>query len=141
MKLKPTSAIEYEIIEAGVYGATVDSVTPKDPNPNFDDSKPQLQFVFEVTDGTVPVGTQVYAWTGQTYGERSKLRPWLAILMPDFDPEVDELDTDDLIGKSCRIVVTVKKGTDGRERNRVGEVLPLERQRRAAAAQKVEVPF
>lgn len=143
VKLQPSAATQYEVIEPGVYGATIDVVTPKDPNPRFEDSRPQLEFIFLVTDEGFE-DAKVFGWTGQTFGPKSKLRPWLAVLMPTFDPDKDQLDTDDLIGKMCRIVVTLKKGEDGIERNRVGEVLPLETRRRGSAAPAKEaepVPF
>lgn len=138
MKLAPST--QYDILDPGVYAATIDSVTPEDPNPNFEDSKPQLKFIF-LTEGDA----KVFAWTGQTYGPKSKLRPWLAVLLPDFDPGEDSLETDDLVGKACRIVVTTKKGTDGMERNRVSEILPLEQKRRqgapSAQPKQEPVPF
>lgn len=133
VKLQPT---EYDLIEANVYAAVVDSVTPEDANPRFEDARPQLKFIFKVSD-PVWLGdsdedeAKVFAWTGQTFGSKSKLRPWLAVLLPDFNPDKDELDTDDLVGKRCKIVVTVKKGDDGKERNRVTELLPLEPRKRA----------
>lgn len=136
MKLQPSA---YELIEAGVYPAVVDSVTPEDANPRFEDSRPQLKFIFLTTDEE-GADAKVFAWTGQTYGPKSKLRPWLAVLVPDFDPDRDELETDDLVGKRCRIVVTVKKGEDGQERNRVTDLMPLESRKRGAA-QPATVPF
>ena len=143
MKLQPSTS-SYEVIEPGVYGAVIDSVTPEDPNPRFEDSRPQLKFIFLVTDEGVE-DAKVFAWTGQTYGPKSKLRPWLKSLLPEFDPDRDELDTDDLVGKQCRIVVTLKKGEDNVERNRVGEVLPLEQRRRAAVQpqriDRADIPF
>lgn len=143
MKLQPSTSADYEIVDPGIYPATIDAVTPKDPNPRFDDAKPQLEIVW-LLDNMQP-DVKVFSWTGQTYGPKSKLRPWLAILMPDFDPDKDELDTDDLIGKSARIVVTVKEDGQGRERNRVTDVMPLEQRRRAAAqppkAEAPAIPF
>jgi len=136
VKLQPS---EYEVIEAGVYQAVVDSVTPEDPNPRFEDSRPQLKFIFEITEGEYQ-GSKVFAWTGQTFGSQSKLRPWLAVFLPTFNPDRDELDTDDLVDAACRIVVTIKKSEDGRERNRVTEVLPLEARRRERPAAREPVP-
>jgi hypothetical protein len=137
VKLQPTTT-QYDVIEAGVYAAVIDSVTPEDPNPRFEDARPQLKFIFQVTDPDA-ADAKVFAWTGQTFGPKSKLRPWLASLIPDFDPDHDELDTDELVGKRCRIVVTLKKGEDNIERNRVGEVLPAEQRRRGQPAQPVQV--
>src|SRR5262245_41841233 len=97
VKLQPTTST-YDVIEAGMYAAVIDSVTPEDANPRFDDSRPQLKFIFKVTDPEED-GAKIFAWTGQTYGPKSKLRPWLAALMPDFDPDQDELETDELVGK------------------------------------------
>lgn len=139
MKLQP-SATQYDVIEPGMYSAAIDSVTPEDPNPRFEDSRPQLKFIFAVTDADA-ADAKVFAWTGQTFGPKSKLRPWLAALMPDFNPDTDELDTEDLVGKRCRIVVTLKKGEDNVERNRVAEVLPAEARRRGQVKEREEVPF
>jgi len=129
VKLQPS---EFEVIEAGVYLAVVDSVTAEDPNPRFEDSRPQLKFIFEITEGDYQA-SKVFAWTGQTFGSKSKLRPWLSVLLPGFNPDRDELDTDDLVEKPCRIVVSIKAGEDGKQRNRVTEVLPLETRRRGQA--------
>jgi hypothetical protein len=136
VKLQPGGS--YDLIEAGVYELEIESVTPEDPNPRFEDARPQLKFIFWASD---PVWVsdsdaeraKVFSWTGQTYGPSSKLRPWLAVLMPDFNPDKDELDTDDLVGLTCRGVVTLKKNEAGKEQNRVTEVLPLEQRRRPAA--------
>lgn len=138
MKLQPSSTADFEIVDPGIYPATIDAVTPKDPNPKFDDAKPQLEIVWLLDDHD---DIKIFSWTGQTYGPKSKLRPWLKVLMPDFDPDTDELDTDDLIGKSARIVVTIKEDTQGRERNRVTDVMALEpRGRRSAQPQKAAEP-
>ena len=140
MKLQPSGT--YELIDAGVYEAEIDSVTPEDPNDRFEDPKPQLKFIF-LCDLGDEEEHKVFTWTGQTYGPQSKLRPWLAVLMPDFDPDKDVLETDDLVGLKCRAVVTRKKNKEGREVNRVAEVLPLEQKRtaRASAPKQESVPF
>lgn len=145
VKLQPGGT--YDLIEAGVYEMVVDSVTPEDANPRFEDARPQLKFIFLARD---PVwvsdsdadDAKVFTWTGQTYGPKSKLRPWLAVLMPDFDPDKDELDTDDLVGRRCRGVVTLKKNEAGKEQNRVTDLMPLEQRRRPASEPaRASVPF
>lgn len=140
MKLQPSGT--YELIDAGVYESEIDSVTPEDANERFDDAKPQLKFIF-LCDTGEDEPSKVFTWTGQTYGPQSKLRPWLAVLLPDFDPDKDALETDDLVGLKCRAVVTRKKNKEGREVNRVAEVLPLEPRKRgqpAAAGRVVDTP-
>lgn len=135
MKLQPTS--QFDPLEPGMYLASVESITAE--KSQFEDGSDQLKWIFNVQGEDpatgAPADFKVFAWSGQTYGVKSKtLRPWaVALLGPGWNPDTDGLDTDLLVGKACRIVVINKIGNDGKERNRVNAVMPVETRRRQQA--------
>lgn len=105
----------------GVYPAVVDSV-------DEDDGKfgPQLKFVFKITEGKYADQT-VWGWCGQSLTPKSKLTTWLPALLPGISVGKGfELDPADLEGKTCKLVLGVKAGDDGIERNTIESLLPLE---------------
>lgn len=105
----------------GVYPAVVDSV-------DEDDGKfgPQLKFIFKITDGKYADQT-VWGWCGQSLTPKSKLTSWLPALLPDVQVGKGfELDPEDLVGRACKLVLGVKAGDDGIERNTIESLLPIE---------------
>lgn len=125
MKIKQTV---YEVLDTGTYPATVSAI-------DADEGKfgAQLKWSFRLEDGS----TQM-AWTSQSYSNKSKLCAWTrAILGEPPDP----LDTDDLIGRPCRLSLVVKTRDDGTEFNRVDSVLaPKAGQKRRPAPEPEAEP-
>jgi hypothetical protein len=100
----------YTVLETGVYPATVESI--EETSGQFG---PQLKVKFDLGGDN-----HISAWASQALGEKSKLGKWTRAILGNI-PET--LDTASLIGKPCRLSVTVKTRDDGTEYNRVDEVL------------------
>ena len=121
---------EFETLETGAYAATVASITQIESQ--FKDQRtgqPQQQFQwdFDLVDG----GSQ-RGWTGITMSSRSNFGKWVRAIMGEIP---DTLDTDDLIGKPCRLSIVVKTRDDGTEYNKIDNVL-APRQGQVAAKRK-----
>ena len=104
---------ERVVLEAGTYPATVRKIEIAEGKYGT-----QLQWDFEIVGADADTGQQ-RAWSSMTMTEKNKTGRWVAAILGSV-PE--ELDTDDLWGKPCRISLTVKTGADGTEFNRVDEV-------------------
>jgi len=104
----------FESIPMGEYPATVTAVTATEGKYG-----PELQFDFVLNN---PTRTELRAWTGTTLSSKSKLGRWVQAILGGL-PKT--LDTDELLGKQCTLVVLVKpRGSDGEVYNRVNDVLP-----------------
>ena len=107
MKIEKTV---YETLETGTYAATVKSITLTEGQ-----FGPQLEWQFALEgDNTMK------AWCSKSYSAKSKLTRWAAALLGQA-PEI--LDTDDMIGKPCRLSILLKAREDGSEFNKVDEIL------------------
>lgn len=102
----------YELVDTGTYTARLIEVTPE--NGQYG---PQLKLRFRLESGAI-----LTAWASATLSERTKLGSWTRAVLG-YLP--DELDTDALIDRECRLSVVVKTREDGSEYNKVDEVLPL----------------
>jgi len=105
----------YELLDVGTYGATVQSV--EQATGQYGD---QAKMTFGLDDSDAVLT----AWASAKYGPNTKLGRWASAILGGM---ADELDTDMLIGKPCRLVVTVKAKDDGTQYNKVDEVLPPKR--------------
>lgn len=123
---------EYTVLETGTYAATVASVTPA--TGQFGE---QLQWEFKLEDGS-----SQRAWCSTSLTPKSKLFAWTKALLGEVP---DLLDTDDLIGKPCRLSLLAKTKEDGSEFNKVDAVLVPragQRARPLPLPQEVEaIPF
>ncbi len=125
MKLNQTI---YEILDTGTYTATVSAI-------DADEGQfgPQLKWLFKLEDGS----TQT-AWTSQSYSNKSKLFAWTRAILGETP---DPLDTDDLIGRPCRLSIVIKTRDDGTEYNKVDNVLaPKAAQKRRPAPEPEAEP-
>lgn len=107
----------YEVLEAGEYGATVSQIETADGQYG-----PQLKWQFSLEGDR-----RLSAWTSQTFSAKSKLWKWTAAALGRDIPRGYTLDTDFLIGRPVRVIVTVTPGRDGEDYNRIGDVLPPRR--------------
>ena len=130
MKIQKT---EYVTLDAGTYTATVASVVPAEGQ-----FGPQLEWQFQIEDGTT-----FKSWCSQSLSPKSKLYSWARALLGGEVPET--LDTDDLIGKPCRISLLLRPRDDGTEYNKVDAVLapkPGQKARPMPEPEAVEeIPF
>ena len=107
MKIEKTV---YEVLETGTYTATVKSVAMVEGQ-----FGPQLEWQFAL-DGD----NTMKAWCSKNYSAKSKLTRWAAALLGQA-PET--LDTDDLIGKPCRLSILLKVRDDKSEYNKIEDIL------------------
>lgn len=134
---QPASSVE--VWDAGVYpGKVAEMVEESAEGSKY--GKPRLKWVIRVTD---PEGeTQdLWYWTNCTLSKHAAatFRPFVQAIAPetDVDDPDAEVDTDDLIGKRCQVVVgiNVEKG-----RNTVEKVLPPATRKVARAVEREAVP-
>jgi hypothetical protein len=118
-----TKRAEPEVVPDDVYPARLEQMIDM-PNGQFG---PALRWVFTITKGEFE-GQTVSGLTQADWVPGQKLDKWMTAL--GVSPELatdDEYDTEDLIGRKCRIVVEVKmsgKGKNQAERANVKNVLP-----------------
>jgi hypothetical protein len=109
--------------------------------------KPALKFSFEIIDDGDYDGTyigEVVTAKAVIYPKlspKAKLRQWAEMLLGHTLGEGEVLDTDQLIGKVCRMLTVTNRvnGTDGktREYTNVDKLLPPKAQRSAPAREPV----
>lgn len=117
----------YETIEPGVYPASIVEVKPEAGQ--YGD---QLRVKFLLED---EANTALSAWTSTSFSPKSKLYALARAAFGgrEFDPGFT-LDTDRLIGRRLRVMVTVKPRTDGAgDFNRITEFYPLQPPKAAMA--------
>ena len=116
----------YDALEPGEYVATVQRIEEQDGQYGL-----QLKWTFSLdAPGADYDGRHVLAWCSPSFTAKAKLGRWARALLGSQVDDIDELDTQLLIGQPCRLVLSSGVGTDGTERNKVTEVLAP---RRAAA--------
>lgn len=107
---------EYTVLDTGTYSATIKEIVASEAT--FEGkTTPRLTWKFALEDGTEQWGfTGVYLG-----GPKATLTKWVRNLLGELP---DELDTDTLIGKPCRLSIVVRTKDDGSETNKVDNVLP-----------------
>ena len=86
---------------------------------------PQLKFIFAL-QGKAD-GKKVFGWCSQVLTPKSKLTAWLTALAPGAQiGKGFELDPADLVGRGCQMVLGLKTGNDGIERNSIETLLPVD---------------
>lgn len=86
----------------------------------------QLRFTLEVIEPE-HAGTRLTAWANVSTSINSKAVKWASVFNGAPFQQGDTIDFDALIGKEAKAVVEVKQAEDGREFNRVTDILPLRR--------------
>lgn len=125
---KPIKYGEYEVLKAGLYPAVVESIDDDEGSYG-----PQLKWIF--TLGGKAEGKQQFGWCSPVLTPKSKLTAWLAALAPSAQVGKGfELNVEDLVGRECQLVLGVKAGADGIERNTIDSMLPVEIEETAPAA-------
>lgn len=109
----------YEVFEPGVYPAKVASIEPV--SGQFGD---QLKVKFDL-DGAGEHALTV--WTSLAFSQKSKLGQLAKAAFGGRDWPADYvLDTDHLIGRRLRLLVTTEERPDGSTYNKVSQFLPLQ---------------
>lgn len=109
----------YDALEPGEYVATVQRIEEQDGQYGL-----QLKWTFSLdAPGADYDGRHVLAWCSPSFTAKAKLGRWARALLGSQVDDIDELDTQLLIGQPCRLVLSSGLGTDGTERNKVTEVL------------------
>ena len=113
---------EYPVLEPGEYLVKIESVQQTDGKYGN-----QLRFMLRVLHaGGELSDALLMAWAAPTLTPKSKLTRWAAALLGSGWPGND-LETDTLVGKVGRAVVTITVGSDGLDCNKVIDLAPLRR--------------
>ena len=116
-----------ELIPAGIYNATLvglEERVSEDTEPRFAGSKPEYyQWSFEIVGKTKTV--EIRANSSTSFGTKSKAYGWACALLGRTIQPRETFDTDDLIGKPCKLTVKTEQGDNGYERNRITDILPM----------------
>ena len=112
----------YEVVPAGVYAAKVKEVTEHEGE--WGD---YLKLVFELRDSEHE-GTCVTGIASAKFSPRSKLYKWARALFGMTIPRTHVLDTAELIGKQCQLVLSVIEDNDGAEFNKIDNVVSVKQQ-------------
>lgn len=124
MKIEQETVIVWE---PGMYEAKVTAVEQTESTWPGKEGTPRFKFVLRVksTDGEEYNDLWYFTGTRLSKQPRALLPPFVKALRPDInldDPNVD-LDTDDLIGRRCRVVLGIN---EEKGRNTIDKVLPVQ---------------
>lgn len=127
------AAPDYEIFESGYYEATVIGVTIEDHDPDqyHDKAYKQLRWQWEITIPDRADKPTYSSWTSLSLHEKAKLPTLLRALGIDAPTQ---LDTDALVGLSCRINIEEKIREDGSTKNHTLGYAPLKKTGQPATA-------
>ena len=117
-----TDVPDSNVVPAGTYPAKVFNIELKE---NKAGDGMNLNWQFKIQGGEQD-GRSVFTITSLKPAALWKLKQMLKAIAPDMDTSsVAELDTDDLIGRDCRIVVAIRQW-EGEDRNDLKTVLVAE---------------
>lgn len=102
---------EFIVIPSDVYRAEIVSI--KQVTGRYGE---QLEWVFEIPEQE----TSLTGWCSLTYSDRSKFGKWVKAMFGDLPPTID---TDDLIGETVHLRVSVQKRADESEYNKVEKIV------------------
>lgn len=110
----------FETYPAGVYPATVKEIT-EDLESTYG-----AQYRFKFQMGGALEGKTMTGWCRQSGSVKSKFFEWYTALTGKTPKPGEEVDTDELINKTAQLVIKIKKGDDGSEKNVIDSVLPMQ---------------
>ena len=137
---------DFSLHPQGVFSAKVNAVTDAESlNPDW---LPQFRFDLE-TEATDEQGNSMTLvhYVSQKLTEQNKLGRLLNAFGFDIRAMANgqEFDTDDLVGRSCRIVVEHQQRNDGSTRAKVTSVMPVDPGSKSVTPQLTEedddIPF
>ncbi len=129
MPLTFTVPAPYEaqpIIPAGVYDATLKSVEEREstqPSQYDNGSTSYLFWTFAIVGKKKTV--EVSGSSSPRFGPKAKANRWVSALLGRKLATGEVIDLEALIGKPCKLTVTLETDDQNFERNRIGDVLPM----------------
>ena len=126
MKLTVTEPRSVEVIKAGTYKAVLTSITQEESKgPSaFENSNPYfLRWVFTIKGKAKSI--DLWASSSTSFGPKSKAYGWACALLGRKLAAGEEVDTDQLVGCPCLVVVDVETDDRNFERNKVLEVTAI----------------
>jgi hypothetical protein len=120
---------KYEPIEPGNYLAKIIQI--EDVSGQFGD---QHRFTFELAPDEEGESRTLLGWCSAKFSSKSKLGEWVrAILFNNGEiPTGFKLDTDKLIGKSVRLLVSADEDKDGTITNKIAQIFPVKKKQKPA---------
>src|SRR5215211_5204570 len=113
---------EDKVLEDGAYPAQLDNVERKETK--FGD---RLMWTFEIPSEN----TEVVGFTSMSPSTKAKAYQWAAAIVGEIDPKIG-WGPEDVIGRSCTVVLDVAEDAQGTEKNKVVKVKPLRKRSEAA---------
>ena len=137
--MEATDAVEYE---PGIYRAKVKDIVEQE-SPFLDDNtgekKWQYVWTFELLEDGYE-GQTLRGWSSTAFGPRAKARAWAEHLLGRKIVAGEKVSTDDLIGKECDLMLTLKETDRGSFAN-VDSVNPVRKKKAKAESKEApEVP-
>jgi hypothetical protein len=103
-----------KVLEEGVYDAILENVVDKDTK-----NGERLMWTFRIPEED---DAEVIGWSSLSPSTKAKAYQWAAALMGEIDPKTG-WGPEDVIGHSCRVVLSVYEDAQGFEKNGVDKVL------------------
>ncbi len=103
-----------KVLEEGVYDAVLEYVVDKDTK-----NGERLMWTFRIPDEE---DAEVIGWSSLSPSTKAKAYQWAAALMGEIDPKTG-WGPEDVIGKDCRVVLSVYEDAQGFDKNGVDKVL------------------
>ncbi len=103
-----------KVLEEGVYDAVLENVVDKDTK-----NGERLMWTFRIPDED---DAEVIGWSSLSPSTKAKAYQWAAALMGEIDPKRG-WGPEDVIGKDCRVVLSVYEDAQSFEKNGVDKVL------------------
>jgi hypothetical protein len=109
----------YEVMEPGEYIAKVGKIETVQG-----EYGERLKIGFELVEhpGSVALG-----WCNPKLGPKTTLYQWTKAICFGGEDFTGDFDVNNLVGRVCRLVLTVEAGKDGQDRNKIVEVFPPRR--------------
>ena len=110
----------YEVLPMGTYSAVISEIEPE--TGQFGE---QLKFVFQLTDDE-HAGNTIWGWCSAKFSPKSKLYKWTRAALGNREiPRDYHFNSDNVIGQSVNLQITLEAREDGTEFNRVHDLRPI----------------
>lgn len=143
ISVRATEEPEFELIEAGTYNAKLDELEERQDG----QFGPSVRFIFKIEGDEDYDGYKISGFVTlkideetnePTFWPGTKMWAWVEALNGGSIATDEEIDLEDLVGRSCRVTIIHKEDKKGRMRDKVGDVLAPRKKKKAAAKAEVE---